>query len=158
MSRHPMTKEGESFLREELKNLKSVVRPEVVKALSEAREKGDLKENAEYHAAKEQQGLIESRIRDIESKLADAQVIDATQILPSGKVIFGTTVKIKDLGEGKLLTYKIVGEDEADVKLKKISIHSPLSRNLIGKSEGDSFKFDTPSGLKEYDIVSIKHL
>ena len=158
MSRHPMTKEGEGFLREELKNLKSIVRPEIVKAISEAREHGDLKENAEYHAAKEQQGLIESRIREIESKLADAQVIDATQILPSGKVIFGTTVQIEDLEEGKLLTYKIVGEDEADVKLGKISIHSPLSRNLIGKNEGDSFKFNTPGGLKEYDIVSIKHL
>ena len=158
MSRYPMTKEGESFLREELKNLKSVDRVEVVEAIAEARKHGDLKENAEYHAAKEQQALIESRIREIESKLADSQVIDITQIQSSGKVIFGTTVQVEDLEEGKLVTYKIVGEDEADVKLGKISIYSPLSRNLIGKCEGDSFKFETPSGIKEYDVISIKHL
>ena len=116
MPRYPMTKEGESSLREELQKLKSVDRNNVVKAIAEAREHGDLKENAEYHAAKEQQGLIESRIREIENKLADAQVIDATLIDPSGKVIFGTTVELKDLDERKLISYKIVGEDEADVK------------------------------------------
>lgn len=153
-----MTKEGESFLREELKNLKSVDRVRVVKAIAEAREHGDLKENAEYHSAKEQQALIESRIREIESKLRDAQIIVITEIEPSGKVIFGTTVEIRDLKNKKIVTYKIVGEDEADVKLGKISINSPLSRNMIGKSERDSFSFETPSGIKRYAIVSIKHL
>ena len=153
-----MTKEGENFLREELKNLKSVERNKIIKAITEARKHGDLKENAEYHAAKESQGFIESRIREIERKLSDAQVIDITEIQPSGKVIFGTTVKIKNLEEGRSVTYKIVGEDEADIKLGKISVNSPLSRNLIGKSKGDSFRFESPSGVKDYHIVSIKHL
>ena len=158
MSRYPMTKEGENFLREELKNLKSVDRVRVVKAIAEAREHGDLKENSEYHAAKEQQNLIESRIREIESKLSDSQVIDVTQIHPTGKVIFGSTIEIKDLNDDRTVTYKMVGEDEADVKFGKISVNSPLSRNLVGKSEGDIFIFETPSGVKEYCIVSIKHL
>ena len=158
MSRYPMTKEGENFLREELKNLKSVDRVRVVKDIAEAREHGDLKENSEYHAAKEQQNLMESRIREIESKLSDSQVIDVTQIHPTGKVIFGTTIEIKDLNDDRSVTYKMVGEDEADVKFGKISVNSPLSRNLVGKSEGDTFIFETPSGVKEYCIVSIKHL
>ena len=158
MSRYPMTKEGENFLREELKNLKFVDRVRVVKAIAEAREHGDLKENAEYHAAKEQQNLMESRIREIESKLYDSQVIDVTQIHPTGKVIFGTTIEIKDVNDDRSVTYKMVGEDEADVKFGKISVNSPLSRNLVGKSEGDTFIFETPSGVKEYCIVSIKHL
>ena len=153
-----MTKEGENFLREELKNLKFVDRVRVVKAIAEAREHGDLKENAEYHAAKEQQNLMESRIREIESKLYDSQVIDVTQIHPTGKVIFGSTIEIKDLNDDRTVTYKMVGEDEADVKFGKISVNSPLSRNLVGKSEGDTFIFETPSGVKEYCIVSIKHL
>lgn len=158
MSRYPMTKEGESFLRDELKNLKSGPRTNVVKAIAEARVHGDLKENAEFHAALEQQGFIESRIREIESKLADAQIIDVTQIKPTGKVIFGATVKIEDLELEEQVTYKIVGEDEADIKLGKISVNSPLSRNLIGKYEGDSFKFETPSGMKKLEIVTIKYL
>ena len=149
MSRYPMTKEGEISLRQELQKLKSEDRNNVVKAIAEAREHGDLKENAEYHAAKEQQGLIESRIREIENKLADAQVIDATQIDPSGKVIFGTTVELKDLDERKPVSYKIVGEDEAEVKLGKISVNSPLSRSLVGKSVGDLVKLETPGGSKE---------
>ena len=153
-----MTKEGENFLREELKNLKSVDRVRVVKDIAEAREHGDLKENSEYHAAKEQQNLIESRIREIESKLYDSQVIDVTQIHPTGKVIFGTTIEIKDVNDDRSVTYKMVGEDEADVKFGKISVNSPLSRNLVGKSEGDTFIFESPSGVKEYCIVSIKHL
>ena len=153
-----MTKEGENFLREELKNLKSVDRVRVVKDIAEAREHGDLKENSEYHAAKEQQNLIESRIREIESKLSDSQVIDVTQIHPTGKVIFGTTIEIKDLNDDRSVTYKMVGEDEADVKFGKISVNSPLSRNLVGKSEGATFVFESPSGVKEYCIVSIKHL
>ena len=158
MSRYPMTKEGEGFLREELKNLKSGPRTNIVKAIAEARKLGDLKENAEYHAALEQQRFIESRIREIESKLADAQIIDITQIQPTGKVIFGTIVQIKDLELKEQVSYKIVGEDEADIKLGKISVNSPLSRNLIGKFEGDSFRFETPNGDKEFKIISIKHL
>ena len=158
MSRYPMTKEGESFLREELQKLKSEDRNNIVKAIAEARKHGDLKENAEYHAAKEQQGLVESRIREIGSKLADAQVIDVTKIQPLGKVVFGTTVEIQELEENKVISYKIVGEDEADVKSGTISVNSPLSRCLIGKSEGDSSKLETPSGIKEYKILSIKHI
>ena len=158
MSRYPMTKEGESYLREELQKLKSEDRNNIVKAIAEARKHGDLKENAEYHAAKEQQGLVESRIREIESKLVDAQVIDVTKIQPLGKVVFGTTVEIQELEENKVISYKIVGEDEADVKSGKISVNSPLSRSLIGKSEGDFSKLETPSGIKEYKILSIKHI
>ena len=158
MSRYPMTQEGESFLREELQKLKSEDRNNIVKAIAEARKHGDLKENAEYHAAKEQQGLVESRIREIESKLVDAQVIDVTKIQPLGKVVFGTTVEIQELEENKVISYKIVGEDEADVKSGKISVNSPLSRSLVGKSEGDFSKLETPSGIKEYKILSIKHI
>ena len=153
-----MTKEGESSLREELQKLKSVDRNNVVKAIAEAREHGDLKENAEYHAAKEQQGLIESRIRDIESKLANSQIINVSDIEPAGKVIFGTTVEIQDLKDSNLISYKIVGEDEADAKLSKISINSPLARSLIGKSEGDLINLETPGGKKEFEILSIRHI
>ena len=158
MPRYPMTKEGESSLREELQKLKSVDRINVVKAIAEAREHGDLKENAEYHAAKEQQGLIESRIRDIGSKLANSQIIDVLDIEPTGKVIFGTTVEIKNLKDSNLNSYKIVGEDEADAKLSKISINSPLARSLIGKSEGDLVNLETPGGKKEFEILSIRHI
>ena len=153
-----MTKEGESSLREELQKLKSVDRNNVVKAIAEAREHGDLKENAEYHAAKEQQGLIESRIRDIESKLANSQIINVSDIEPTGKVIFGTTVEIQDLKDSNLISYKIVGEDEADAKLSKISINSPLARSLIGKSEGDLINLEAPGGKKEFEILSIRHI
>ena len=158
MPRYPMTKEGESSLREELQKLKSVDRNNVVKAIAEAREHGDLKENAEYHAAKEQQGLIESRIRDIETKLANSQIIDVSDIEPSGKVIFGTTVEIKDLKDRDPTSYKIVGEDEADAKLSMISVNSPLARSLIGKSEGDLINLETPGGKKEFEILSIRHI
>ena len=144
-----MTPLGESLLREELKKLKTKDRADVVKAIAEAREFGDLKENAEYHAAKEQQGLIESRIKNIESKLTDSQVIDVTSIQSTGKVIFGTTVKLED-SEEDIVSFQIVGEDEADVAQSKISINSPLSRSLIGKNEGDVFIFKTQTGTKEY--------
>ena len=157
MSRYPMTKEGEISLRQELQKLKSEDRNNVVKAIAEAREHGDLKENAEYHAAKEQQGLIESRIREIENKLADAQVIDATLIDPSGKVIFGTTIKLVKLTDELEVEYKIVGEDEADVQTGKISYSSPLSRALISKEEGDIVKFESPSGIQEYEIIEVDH-
>jgi len=153
-----MTKQGESSLREELQKLKSVDRNNIVKAIAEAREHGDLKENAEYHAAKEQQGLIESRIRDIENKLANSQVIDVSDIEPTGKVIFGTTVEIQDMKDSNLTSYKIVGEDEADAKLSMISVNSPLARSLIGKSEGDFVNLETPGGKKEYEILSIEHI
>jgi len=158
MPRYPMTKEGESSLREELQKLKSIDRNNVVKAIAEAREHGDLKENAEYHAAKEQQGLIESRIRDIESKLANSQIIDVLDIEPTGKIIFGTTVEIKDLNDSNSTSYKIVGEDEADAKLSKISVNSPLARSLIGKSEGDLINLEAPGGKKEFEILSIRHI
>jgi len=151
-----MTPLGESLLRKELKKLKTVDRSAVVKAIAQAREFGDLKENAEYHAAKEQQGLIESRIKDIESKLTDSQVIDVTSIQSTGKVIFGTTVELED-NEEDIVSYQIVGEDEADVAQSKISINSPLSRSLIGKNEGDVFIFKTQAGTKEYTIISVKH-
>ena len=157
MTRFPMTPLGESLLRQELKKLKTIDRTAIVKAIAEAREFGDLKENAEYHAAKEQQGLIESRIKDIESKLTDSQVIDITNIEPTGKVIFGTTVELEDLDEEESMIYQIVGEDEADVSKGKISINSPLSRSLIGKIEGDIFTFKTQVGTKEYEIISVKH-
>ena len=157
MTRFPMTPLGESLLRQELKKLKTIDRKSIVKAIAEAREFGDLKENAEYHAAKEQQGLIESRIKDIEFKLTDSQVIDVTNIEPTGKVIFGTTVELEDLDEEETITYQIVGEDEADVSKGKISINSPLSRSLIGKIEGDIFTFKTQVGTKEYEIISVKH-
>jgi len=156
MKRFPMTPLGESLLRKELKKLKTVDRSAVVKAIAQAREFGDLKENAEYHAAKEQQGLIESRIKNIESKLTDSQVIDVTSIQSTGKVIFGTTVELED-NEEDIVSYQIVGEDEADVAQSKISINSPLSRSLIGKNEGDVFIFKTQTGTKEYTIISVKH-
>ncbi len=158
MDKFPITISGEKKLREELDNLTNVERPKIIDAISTARAHGDLKENAEYHAAKEQQGLIEARIREIENKLADAQVIDATLIEPSGRVIFGTTVELKDLDERKPVSYKIVGEDEAEVKLGKISVNSPLSRSLVGKSVGDLVRLETPSGSKEYEILSVKHI
>ena len=158
MAKHPMTKEGEAHLNKELKRLKSVQRHKVVKAISAARELGDLKENAEYHAAKEQQGFIEHRIQEIESKLSDSQVIDVTLIEVSEKVIFGSTIKLKDLKESKLLSFKIVGEDEADAKLEKISFLSPLARTLIGKYQGDDIKVEIPSGSKRYKIISVEYI
>lgn len=132
----PMTMEGAEALREELQRLKHEARPRVVKAIAEAREHGDLKENAEYHAAKEEQGFIEGRIQEIEGKLSNAQVIDVTKIAPTGKVIFGTTVKLIDLEKDESRTYKIVGDDEADLKQNKVSVSSPIARALIGKEEG----------------------
>jgi transcription elongation factor GreA len=154
----PMTQEGADALREELKHRKSVLRPEITQAIAEAREHGDLKENAEYHAAREQQGFNEGRIKEIESKLADAQVIDVSKITPSGKVIFGATVTLIDADSGKEVRYKIVGEDEADLKAGKISIMSPIARAIIGKSEGDAVVVQTPSGELEYEVDAVEHL
>ena len=154
----PMTQEGSDALREELQHRKSVLRPEITQAIAEAREHGDLKENAEYHAAREQQGFNEGRITEIESKLADAQVIDVSKIAPSGKVIFGSTVTLIDADSGDEIRYKIVGEDEADLKAGKISIMSPIARGIVGKSEGDVAVVQTPSGELEYEIESVEHI
>ena len=155
---NPITKEGEVLLREELKKLKLEDRPRIIDAISTAREFGDLKENAEYHAAKEEQSLVEARIRDIESKLSSAQVIDVTAIESSDKVIFGTTVKVYNSNLEKSLTYKIVGEDEADASAGKISFASPLAKKLIGKFKGDALQLETPGGLTEYEIEKVEYL
>lgn len=158
MSKVPMTVRGHELLQEELKRLKSVDRPNVVRAIAEARAHGDLKENAEYHAAKEEQGFIEARIKDIEGKLSHKQVIDASVVDARGKVIFGATVVILDEKTDKELTYKIVGEDEADIKLGMISYTSPIARALIGKNEGDAIEFQAPDGVKTYDILEVRYV
>ena len=155
---NPITKEGEVFLREELKKLKFEDRPRIIDAIATAREFGDLKENAEYHAAKEQQSLTEARIRDIESKLSTSQVIDIKNIEPSDKVIFGTTVTVSNTEQKKSVTYKIVGEDEADASIGKISFASPLAKQLIGKFEGDLLKVETPGGSVEYEIEKVNYI
>ena len=155
---HPMTLEGEALLKEELQRLKFEDRPSVIDSIATAREFGDLKENAEYHAAKEQQSLIEARIKDIEIKLSNARVIDLSQIVPSDKVIFGTTVLIEDLSDSSQITYKIVGEDEANIKEGKISVVSPVAKSLIGKFENDTVRVETPSGIKEYEIINVKYI
>ena len=154
--REPMTVQGELLLKKELETLLSE-RPKISKEIAAAREFGDLKENAEYHAAKEQQGLAEARIREIESKLSRAQVIDIKSIPQSGKVIFGTTIRLLKSTDDLEVEYKIVGEDEADVQTGKISYSSPLSRALISKEEGDIVKFERPSGVQEYEIIAVDH-
>ena len=148
---------GHELLQEELKKLKFESRPNVVKAIAEARAHGDLKENAEYHAAKEEQGFIEARIKDIEGKLSHKQVIDAAAVDARGKVIFGSTVVILDEATEKEKTYKIVGEDEADIKAGMISYTSPIARALIGKDEGDAIEFQAPDGIKTYDILEVRY-
>jgi transcription elongation factor GreA len=158
IKRVPMTVEGESRLRQELDHLKKVDRPRVVAAIAEARAHGDLKENAEYHAAKEQQGFIEGRIAEIEGKLSDAQVIDITKINNTGKVLFGVTVKLYDIDKEEERTYKIVGDDEADIKEQKISVNSPIARGLIGKCVGDEVSVDTPGGGVNYEILEVTHV
>ena len=158
MAQVPMTREGEMKLRAELNQLKSVERPRIVQAIAEARAHGDLKENAEYHAAREQQGFAEGRLREIEAKLAEALVIDVTTIPYSGNVIFGATVDLVNLEADQEVRYQIVGDDEADVKVGKISISSPVARALIGKEEGDVVIVRTPTGDVEYEIASVHHL
>ena len=155
MQRYPMTPQGHAALEEELKQLKTVDRPRITAAIAEAREHGDLKENAEYHAAREQQGFCEARIRDIEAKLGGAEVIDPLKLPQEGRVVFGVTVVIENLDTEEQKRYKIVGDDEADFKANKISINSPIARGLIGKSEGDEAKIQTPSGEAEYEIVEV---
>lgn len=157
MTKIPMTVAGEKALREELTRLKSVDRPRIIQAIAEAREHGDLKENAEYHAAREQQGFCEGRIKDIEAKLSLAQVIDISQIEPTGKVIFGTTVTLLNVDTDQAVTYRIVGEDEADVKQGRLSVTSPIARALIGKDEGDEVSITTPGGVVTYEITTVEH-
>ena len=154
----PLTTGGALRLREELENLKSVKRPAVIHAIAEARAHGDLKENAEYHAAKEQQGLMEARIRDIEAKLGNAQIIDVTELNANGKVVFGSTVHLVDVTDGTAARYQIVGEDEADIKNGLLSIGSPIARALIGKTEGDEVEVVTPSGRRAYEISGVEYI
>ena len=158
MTKYPMTVQGARALEEELKHLKTELRPQITQAIAEARELGALEENAEYHAAREQQGMVEARIRDIEGRLQNAQVIDVSNIPHSGKVIFGTTVDIANVETDETTTYQIVGDDEADVKQGKLSVSSPIARALVGKEEGDVVTVRTPSGLIEYEIVEVRHV
>ncbi|WP_151671852.1 transcription elongation factor GreA [Nitrincola schmidtii] len=157
MSRVPMTVAGEASLRQELERLKTKDRPKVIADIAEARAHGDLKENAEYHAAREQQGFIEGRIRELEYKLSQAQVIDVSKIPHTGKVIFGVTVELINLDTDETVRYQIVGDDEADIKARKISVNSPIARSLIGKEEGDIATVNTPSGVAEYEITEVQH-
>jgi transcription elongation factor GreA len=158
MRKVPMTIDGAERLREELSELKTVQRPKITQAIAEAREHGDLKENAEYHAAREQQSFCEGRIKEIEGKLADSEIIDIRTITPTGKVIFGTTVTLYNVENDNLVTYQIVGEDEADVKNGKISVGSPISRAMMGKEEGDEITVKAPGGDTLYEIEKVEHL
>lgn len=158
MTKHPMTKEGAEALQAELSKLKKEDRPRITEAIAEAREHGDLKENAEYHAAREQQGLVEARIKQIESILAHAQIIDVTKLNPNGKVVFGATVTVLNIDTDEELTYKIVGNEESNVTANKISINSPIARALIGKQEGDEVIVEAPSGNIDYEIIEIQYI
>jgi transcription elongation factor GreA len=157
MNKVPVTVRGHELLTEELKRLKTQERPNVIKAIAEARAHGDLKENAEYHAAKEQQGFIEGRIKEIESKLSNLQVIDVTAVDAKGKIIFGSTVELIEEDTGKEQVYTIVGEDEADIKSGRISYTSPIARALIGKNEGDIVNFSAPGGEKQFEVVEVRY-
>lgn len=158
MNKVPITVAGAEKLREELKQLKNVDRPRITKAIAEARAHGDLKENAEYHAAKEEQGLSEARIRDIEAKLGNAQVIDISAMTPSDKVIFGVTVVLYDVDTEDELRYRIVGDDEADISAGMLSVSAPLARAVIGKREGDEVDVKTPGGRKTYEINEVLYI
>ncbi|MGB5108701.1 MAG: transcription elongation factor GreA [Formosimonas sp.] len=154
----PITKIGAKLLKDELHNLKTVERPQVILAISEARAQGDLSENAEYDAAKEKQGFIEGRIIDLESKLSNCQIIDPSELDAEGRVVFGSTVELEDLESGDAVKYQIVGDDEADLKLSKISISSPIARAMIGKYAGDVAEVQAPSGKREYEIMAVHYL
>lgn len=154
----PMTARGAELLRVELEELKNVKRPQITAAIAEARAHGDLKENAEYHAAREQQGFCEGRIQEIEAKLSQAQIIDVTKLNNSGKVIFGATVTILNTDNDEETTYQIVGDDEADFKQNLISVNSPIARGLIGKEEGDIVQINTPGGDVEFEILDVKYI
>jgi len=157
VKRNPMTLRGAERLRGELKRLKSEDRPNVIKAIAEARSHGDLSENAEYHAAREQQGFIEGRIAELEAKLSTADIIDVAQLATNGKVVFGATVDLEAEEDGKKVTYTIVGEEEADIREARIAITSPIARALIGKSEGDVVDVAAPSGTRSYEIVAVRY-
>ncbi|HET6724854.1 MAG TPA: transcription elongation factor GreA [Gammaproteobacteria bacterium] len=157
MARTPLTVRGAQSLRDELKRLKSEDRPRVIAAIAEARAHGDLKENAEYHAAREEQGFIEGRIQEVEAKLSNAEIIDVTKLNAGGKIVFGATVDLEDEASGDQVTYQIVGEDEAEIKAGRISINSPIARALIGKMEGDAVTVRTPGGEKNFEVVEVRY-
>ena len=154
----PVTVKGAALLKEELYRLRSVERPYIIQAIAEARAQGDLSENAEYEAAKERQSFIEGRINEVEAKLSNAMIIDPTTLHADGRCVFGSTVRIEDLDSGSIITYQIVGDDEADIKNGKISISSPIARGLIGKSEGDVAEVLAPGGVKEYEILDVQYI
>jgi transcription elongation factor GreA len=158
MKRTPMTLRGAEALREELKRLKSQERPRIIKAIAEARGHGDLSENAEYHAAREQQGFIEGRITQLEHKLANAEVIDPTTLPDTGRLVFGATVELEDQADGSRVVYQVVGEDEADIRQGRISITSPIARALIGKVQGDVVEVAAPGKTRSYEIVSVRYV
>jgi transcription elongation factor GreA len=158
MATIPITKIGAEKLKAELHQLKTVDRPWVINAISEARAQGDLSENAEYEAAKDRQGFVEGRIQEIEGKLSVAQIIDPSEMDAGGKVVFGSTIELEDEESGNKVTYQIVGEDEADIKFGRINISSPIARALIGKDEGDSVEFQAPGGLKRYEIIAVMYI
>ena len=158
MATIPVTKIGAEKLKAELHQLKTVDRPWVINAISEARAQGDLSENAEYEAAKDRQGFVEGRIQEIEGKLSVAQIIDPSEMDAGGKVVFGSTIELEDEESGNKVTYQIVGEDEADIKFGRVNIGSPIARALIGKDEGDSVEFQAPGGLKRYEIIAVMYI
>ena len=158
MKRTPMTLRGAERLRQELKQLKSEARPNVIKAIAEARAHGDLSENAEYHAAREQQSFIEGRINDIESRLSNCEIIDVTRLTVTGRVVFGATLELSDEESGAKVKYQLVGDDEANIKAGLLSVSSPIARALIGKSEGDVVDVTVPGGTRSYEIVSVKYV
>ena len=158
MTKVPMTVRGAELLREELTKLKSDDRPKVIQAIAEARAHGDLKENAEYHAAKDQQGFIEGRIKQIEAKLSNTQIVDVTTIDAKGKIVFGSTVDLLDVASDKQSTYKIVGEDEADINQGMISFTSPIARAMIGRNAGDEISFSAPGGEKHYEVIQVRYV
>lgn len=157
MAKTPLTVRGAERLRDELKRLKSEDRPRIIKAIAEARAHGDLSENAEYHAAREQQSFAEGRIQELESKLSNAEIIDVTKINAGGKVVFGCTVALEDEENGNQVTYQIVGEDEADIKASRVSVNSPMARALIGKQQGDVVVVKTPVGQREFEIIEVRY-
>ena len=156
--RPPMTTQGAQRLRQELENLKSVKRPEVIAAIAEARAHGDLKENAEYHAAREQQGFIEGRIQELEAALSNSQLIDVSTLNPGDRVVFGATVELSDEDSGEEVTYQIVGDLEADIKHGRISISAPIARAMIGRNEGDTIEIDAPNGKRSYEIIAVRYV
>jgi transcription elongation factor GreA len=158
VKRSPVTLAGAERLRTELKRLKSEDRPNIIRAIAEARSHGDLSENAEYHAAREQQSFIEGRINEIEKRLANAEVIDVARLPPANRVVFGATVDLEDHDDGSRITYQIVGEDEADIRRGLISVSSPIARALVGKSKGDLIEVDVPAGQRSYEIIAVRYL